>query len=311
MNFLVYLSMRMINNNKKAAYMNTEFNEKKIANDIESYLASIGIVGEIKNIIPSSLITTLQFYPKSGFKLPGDFNIGDIKCYVPHPSLVGYEYINIEIHNMNRQIVWLNPLINNKKFVESNSKIPLIFGVGADNNPIYYDLATANNILITGDKGRGKSVLLHSFIMALVSKSKKILIIDTKDDEYKSWAALPNLCQPIINNPEQAIQTLQNISCDVVIIDDISDLLSINEKATIQAIKKAQASGIHFIAAMRTPQSQINDLFPSRILFKTAGNNETEYLCPYGDMLFSANGRIPARIHTPWICEEEIKKALK
>jgi hypothetical protein len=48
---------------------------KKIASDIESYLAQQNIIGKVVDIAPGSMVSTFYFEPESEFNLPKKFNI--------------------------------------------------------------------------------------------------------------------------------------------------------------------------------------------------------------------------------------------
>ncbi len=251
---------------------------KQIASEIESYLATQNIIGKITDIVPGPLVSTFRFTPESGFKLPKTFKIGDLTLYVPHTTLIGVEYANIEIHNINRQMIWLKPLLESKEFKDLNYELPFILGVDTSGDPLYCDLAKSGNILITGDSGRGKftTVDLISKMLFKPSKNKSV--------------------------HTSCINAINNTSNRPFYIDDVQGYIDKYGVEFINVIKDAIKRNVFFIVTSNSidlPDEFVN-LFPSRLTFKTESDDNTNFLWSYGDALFSMNGRKPIRIHTPY-----------
>ncbi len=119
---------------------------------------------------------------------------------------------------------------------------------------------------------------------------------------------------------------VKNMPYIVIVIDEIADLMYEHRKeveACVQKIaQKARAVGIHLIMATQRPVAAtitgiMKANLPTRISFQTRNGNEantilgetgSEHLLPFGDMLFSDAGRIPVRIHTAYISDEELVK---
>ena len=115
----------------------------------------------------------------------------------------------------------------------------------------------------------------------------------------------------------------------VVVIDELADLMCVAKKKTEAAIQriaqKARAVGIYLIVAtQRLDASVISGIikanFPTRISFQassprdsmtTLGERGAETLLSRGDMLYSDAGRMPARIHSAFISDKEIKSIAK
>ena len=112
----------------------------------------------------------------------------------------------------------------------------------------------------------------------------------------------------------------------VIIVDEMADLMLTAGKdieIAIQRIaQKARASGIHLIMATQRPSvnvitGTIKANFPERISFRVTSKidsrtilNEAgaEQLLGMGDMLYSAQGQRPARLHGPFVSDEEVEK---
>lgn len=140
------------------------------------------------------------------------------------------------------------------------------------------------------------------------------MILQMIDERYKTF-----LAHDVRNIWEYKKCTNKTMPAIVILVDEFSDLMAINKKHTEQFIKKicsrARATGIHIIAATSicTPgviTNTISAYFPTRIGFQTKtkrdavkllGEPGCETLSPCGDALYSEAGRIPVRIHTPYI----------
>lgn len=103
----------------------------------------------------------------------------------------------------------------------------------------------------------------------------------------------------------------------VVVIDELADLMSCAKKQTERCVQyvaqKARAVGIHLIIGTQRPDALsgiIKANMPTRVSFQARttvnsmqmlGEKGAENLLPNADMLFSDAGRIPVRIHTPYV----------
>jgi S-DNA-T family DNA segregation ATPase FtsK/SpoIIIE len=116
---------------------------------------------------------------------------------------------------------------------------------------------------------------------------------------------------------------LSNMPYIIVIVDEVADLMQTGGKeidACLQRLaQKARAAGIHVVIATQRPDKTvitgtIKANFPTRVSFAVPtatdsiialGRGGAEQLLPRGDMLFAADGKQPARIHTAFISNEE------
>ncbi len=112
----------------------------------------------------------------------------------------------------------------------------------------------------------------------------------------------------------------------VVIVDEMSDLMLVSGKDIENYIQKlsqmARAAGIHIIMATQRPSvdvitGTIKANFPTRISFQVSskidsrtilGEQGAEQLLGKGDMLFMSSANKIARIHAPFVTEDEIEK---
>jgi DNA segregation ATPase FtsK/SpoIIIE, S-DNA-T family len=112
----------------------------------------------------------------------------------------------------------------------------------------------------------------------------------------------------------------------VVIVDEMSDLMLVAGKEIENYIQKlsqmARAAGIHIIMATQRPSvdvitGTIKANFPTRISFQVTskidsrtilGEQGAEQLLGKGDMLYMSSANKIARIHAPFVSENEIEK---
>ncbi|NPD14428.1 DNA translocase FtsK [Xinfangfangia sp. D13-10-4-6] len=128
---------------------------------------------------------------------------------------------------------------------------------------------------------------------------------------------------PVFETEEFAPQPFPFI---VVIVDEMADLMMVAGKeieACIQRLAQmARASGIHLIMATQRPSvdvitGTIKANFPTRISFQVTskidsrtilGEMGAEQLLGQGDMLYMGNGQRIARIHGPFVSDEEVEE---
>ncbi len=128
--------------------------------------------------------------------------------------------------------------------------------------------------------------------------------------------------EPVFETEEFQPEKLPYI---VVIVDEMADLMMVAGKeieACIQRLAQmARASGIHLIMATQRPSvdvitGTIKANFPTRISFQVTskidsrtilGEQGAEQLLGMGDMLYMAGGGRIARIHGPFVSDEEVE----
>lgn len=249
-----------------------------------------------------------------------------------------------EIPKEVRQTILLNKLLQSKEFQTSKATLPVVLGTDTFNNIMIGDLHKFPHLLIGGRTGSGKSVLLQSIITSLVQRFTpdecKLLLIDTKGVDFCCWNDVPHLITPVVNfDADASVKALKwvvseidrrlkehpsNMPYIIVVIDEIADLMYAYRKETEDCIQKiaqkARAVGIHLIMATQCPDvltGIIKANFPTRVSFQTRTSQDSniildekgaEHLLPFGDMLFSDSGRVPVRIHTAYISDEELAK---
>ncbi|MDR2157025.1 MAG: DNA translocase FtsK, partial [Clostridiales Family XIII bacterium] len=163
------------------------------------------------------------------------------------------------------------------------------------------DLNDMPHLLIAGTTGSGKSVCINSILLSILYHAGpdevKLILIDPKVVELKSYNDIPHLLVPVVTDPEQAATalnyavTLMNeryrkfaeynvrnldgynarlkkdgLADDilpriVIVIDELSDLMMIAPAKVQESISRlaamARAAGMHLIVATQQPLASI------------------------------------------------------
>ncbi len=128
---------------------------------------------------------------------------------------------------------------------------------------------------------------------------------------------------------EQEEMNLDPLPFIVVIVDEMADLMMVAGKeieGTIQRLAQmARAAGIHVILATQRPSvdvitGTIKANFPTRISFQVTskidsrtilGEQGAEQLLGQGDMLYMAGGGRIARVHGPFVSDQEVERVVQ
>jgi S-DNA-T family DNA segregation ATPase FtsK/SpoIIIE len=127
---------------------------------------------------------------------------------------------------------------------------------------------------------------------------------------------------------EEQVLDLKPLPFIVVVVDEMADLMLVAGKdieAAVQRLSQmARAAGIHLIMATQRPSvdvitGTIKANFPTRISFHVTskidsrtilGEQGAEQLLGQGDMLYMATGGRIARVHGPFVSDEEVERVV-
>jgi len=217
---------------------------------------------------------------------------------VPMP---GHSVIGIEAFNENTSIVTLRDLIDSDEFRKAPSNISFALGKNIAGKRIVVDLKEMPHLLIAGTTGSGKSVCINSILLSILYRAKpsdvKLILIDPKVVELKSYNDLPHLLVPVVTDPERAAmalsyavtimnerykkfaehnvrnlegyndrmrksgQTEEIMPQIIIVIDELSDLMMVASQKVQESISRlaamARAAGMHLIVATQQPLASI------------------------------------------------------
>lgn len=279
-----------------------------------------------------------------------------IEAPIPGKSLVGIEVPNQQIGSVS-----LRQLLESKEFIKRKSPMMAPLGLDVGGNVISLLVDKAPHMLVAGATGSGKSVCLNTIIASLLYQNGpddlKLIMVDPKRVELGRYAGIPHLLTPPITKPEEAINALkwavremerrldhlakfgvrdidsynkkskEQMPKIVVIIDELSDLMSTSNRRDVEAVivriaQMARASGIHLILATQRPSVDvitgiIKANIPTRLAFSVASQVDSktildvsgaEKLLGRGDMLVSTPQiSKPKRLQGAFVSDEEIE----
>lgn len=289
-----------------------------------------------------------------------------IEAPIPNKSAIGIEVPNRGRTTVTmREIV--DSDIYNK--ATAKSKLNVALGKDIAGNIVCADLAKMPHLLIAGTTGSGKSVCLNAMIVSILYNAKpgevKLLLIDPKQVEFAVYNGIPHLLVPVVSDARKAAgalgwavtemlnryktftdngvrdigsynklcdtdESLQRMSQIVIVIDELSDLMSVApadvENAITRLAQMARAAGMHLVVATQRPSVDvitglIKANIPSRLALSVSSQIDSrtildasgaEKLLGLGDMLFCPVGTSkPHRVQGCYLSDEEIEKVVE
>ncbi len=235
-------------------------NKNRIVETLGNYKIQID---KIKATIGPT-VTLYEIVPAPGVRISKIKNLEDdialslsalgIRIIAPIP---GRGTIGIEVPNRRPEIVSMRSIIASKKFQESKFELAIGLGKTISNETYVVELTKMPHLLIAGATGQGKSVGLNAIIASLLYKKHpaqlKFVMIDPKKVELTLYnhiekhylAKLPDSEEPIINDTQEVIRTLNSLTIEM---DNRYNLL---KSAKVRIIKEYNEK---FIARKLNPR---------------------------------------------------------
>ena len=276
---------------------------KHNAQIIKDTMGEFGIDVDMDGANVGPKVTQYTLKPPSGVKLTRitqlETNIAlnlaasslRIEAPIPGQSLVG-----IEVPNRRAADVRLHGILNSKEWREDTQ--PLAFSIGKDisGDPVVGDLNKMPHLLIAGQTGAGKSVMVNSLLTSLLYRNApsqmRLILVDPKKVEMAFYEDIPHLLTPVITEPEKAISALkwavnemerrytvlaeqkirdiatynarkgaEEMPYIVIVIDELAELMMAAardvESLIVRIAQKARAVGIHLVLATQRPSVNI------------------------------------------------------
>jgi S-DNA-T family DNA segregation ATPase FtsK/SpoIIIE len=248
-------------------------------------------------------VTQYTLKPPTGVKLTKitalennlslDLAAHSIRMEAPIP---GKRAVGIEVPNVKSATVRLSSMLLSREWQDTSS--PLSFAIGRDisGTPIVADLARMPHILVAGQTGSGKSVMINTILTSLLYRNSpadlKLILVDPKQVELKPYDDIPHLLTPVITEPEKCISALkwavaemerryraladvskrdiaaynslkkeEGMPYIVIVIDELADLMMMAardvEALVVRIAQKARAVGIHLVLATQRPSVDV------------------------------------------------------
>lgn len=278
---------------------------KQNAATIEATLSSFGIKVRVVEVNSGPSVTQYALQAAEGTKIAKIMNLqndvalalasptGSVRIEAPIP---GRSLIGVEVPNYKSSIVDLKGILSSS--LAKKDKSPLLFGLGLDvaGNPITSDLAKMPHVLVAGQTGSGKSIMLHVLLMSLLFRRSpeevRLILVDPKRVEMPLYSGIPHLFTPVVTEPEKALGSFkwavtemerrykifekakvrdlagyneqsgfQALPYIVIVVDELADLMAVApvevEKNICRLAQMSRATGIHLVLATQRPSVNV------------------------------------------------------
>lgn len=270
---------------------------------IKETLGNFNIPVEMEGANIGPRVTQFTLKPPSGIKLTKitalennlalDLAAQSIRIEAPIP---GQRAVGIEVPNRKPATVRIASILQSPEW--QNAKSPLSFVIGKDiaGAPVVGDLEKMPHLLVAGQTGSGKSVMINDILTSLLYRNGpsdlKLILVDPKQVELTPFNEIPHLLTPVITEPEKCISALKwtvaemerrlrtmsevgkrniteynNLKKEegmpyiVVVIDELADLMMMAardvEALIVRIAQKARAAGIHLVLATQRPSVDV------------------------------------------------------
>jgi S-DNA-T family DNA segregation ATPase FtsK/SpoIIIE len=248
-------------------------------------------------------VTQFTLKPPQGIKLSKitalddnlalDLAARSIRMEAPIP---GKRAVGIEVPNVKPATVRLAGVIDSDAWKSNQQPLGLAVGKDIAGVPIVGSLDRMPHLLIAGQTGSGKSVMINTLLVSLLYRNSpsdlKLILVDPKQVELTSYNDIPHLLTPVITEPEKCISALKWAVAEmerrlrqfkehgarsiaeyndmqaeagmpyiVIVVDEMADLMMLAgrevEALIVRIAQKARAAGIHLVLATQSPRVDV------------------------------------------------------
>jgi len=248
-------------------------------------------------------VTQYTLKPPTGVKLSRltalennlalDLAASSIRMEAPIP---GKRAVGIEVPNVRAATVTIHSLIGSPEWSELKSPLGFVLGKDIVGMPVVGDLERMPHLLIAGQTGSGKSVMINTLLTSLLYRNSpsdlKLILVDPKQVEMNLYKDIPHLLSPVVHDPEKCISALkwavaemerrlktfaevgkrnineyntvkqdEGMPYIVIVIDELADLMMMAardvEALIVRLAQKARAAGIHLVIATQRPSVDV------------------------------------------------------
>ncbi len=201
--------------NVKADHSDTEATAKRLIDTLSLF----GIDATLAYKIEGPVVTKYAITLKPGTRynvvtalsdnLMGALHAKSLRIEAPIP---GEDNVGIEVPNSRPVGISFREIFEGDTFRNARYELPLLFGKDAAGRDLVADLATMPHMLVAGATGQGKSVCLNAIINGLLMtrtpEQLKLIMVDPKSVEFKSYENIPHLLVPVITDNRKVVYSL-------------------------------------------------------------------------------------------------------
>lgn len=270
---------------------------------IKSSLSNFNIDIEMDSANIGPRVTQYRLRPPTGVKLTKitalennlalDLAATGIRIEAPIP---GKRLVGIEVPNEKSATVRVSSILKSPEWKREQSSLAFAVGKDISGKPIVLNLAKMPHLLVAGQTGSGKSVMINAILTSLMYRNSpadlKFILVDPKFVELKTYNDIPHLLTPVITEPEKCISALkwavaemerrlrtmsesnasnideynaakheEGMPYIVIVIDELSDLMMMAardvEALVVRLAQKSRAAGIHLVLATQRPSVNV------------------------------------------------------
>jgi len=186
---------------------------------LENVLDDFNVKGEITAVRTGPVVTMYELEPAPGIKasrvvgLAEDIarNMSAISARVS--PIPGKTVMGIELPNADRQMVSFKEMVGSEAFASAKGNLPVILGKDIAGEPVVADLAAMPHLLVAGTTGSGKSVGINCILLSLLYRFSptecRMILVDPKVLELKSYDDIPHLLSPVVTEPHKSVRALK------------------------------------------------------------------------------------------------------
>ncbi len=190
------------------------------AHTIQDTLHEFNINVEMEGANIGPKVTQYTLRPPAGIKLNRitalETNIAlnlaasSLRIEAPIP---GQKAVGIEVPNRKAADVRIRGILESPEWKKADETLAFAVGKDISGNAVVGELNKMPHLLIAGQTGSGKSVMINTLLCSLLYRNSpsdmKMILVDPKQVEMAPYADVPHLLTPVIVEPEKTISALK------------------------------------------------------------------------------------------------------